>query len=82
MKPTVLDVLPLVRAIYKRHVTGCCLHILTDDGNVENQDAQFCLEQARASGHADCLAAAELLAQMTKTQRLKVSRSAPREASE
>lgn len=31
-RPTVPDVLPLVRAIYERHCAGCCLHIVTDDG--------------------------------------------------
>lgn len=72
MKPTVPDVLPLVRAVYARHCAGCCLHILTDDGNVCQDDADYCLQRAQETGHADCLAAAELLVQMSPTQRRKV----------
>jgi hypothetical protein len=71
-RPTVPEVLPLVRAIYERNGVGCCLHILTDDGNVDNGSAQFCLETAKARGHADCIAAAEMLVKMSKTQRSNV----------
>lgn len=73
MKPTLPEVLPLVRAVYQRHVAGCCLHILTDDGNVGDDDAQFCLNKARDSNHADCIAAAEMLVRMSRTQRRKVA---------
>lgn len=71
-RPTVPDVLPLVRAVYARHAAGCCLHILTDDGNVDDAHADFCLAAARERGHADCLSAALMLVAMTKTQRAKV----------
>jgi hypothetical protein len=74
-KPTVPDVLPLVNAVYARHCAGCCLHILTDDGNVDNDHAAFCLTSAQERGHADCLAAAEMLVQMSRTQRRKVYRT-------
>ena len=72
IRPSVPDVLPLVRMVYARHCAGCCLHVLTDDGNCEDESAQFCLQIARESGHADCLAAAEALALMSWTQRRKV----------
>ena len=72
MKPTVKDVIPLVRAIYSRHAAGCCLHILTDDGNVKQIDVDFCLTRARQAGHPDCQRAAELLAQMSQTQRRRI----------
>ena len=73
-RPTVPDVLPLVNAVYRRNPLGCCLRILTDDGNVEKYHAAFCVDQARESGHTDCLQAAEMLAKMTRTQRLQVYR--------
>jgi hypothetical protein len=73
-RPTVPGVLPIVRAIYERHCAGCCLHILTDDGNVEDEWATGCLQTARERGHADCISAAEMLVQMTKTQRMRVYR--------
>lgn len=72
-RPTVPDVLPLVWAVYARHSAGCCLHILTDDYNCDNDDAAFCLERAVERGHGDCEAAARALVQMSKTQRLKVA---------
>lgn len=74
MKPTVPEVLPLVKALYERSCVGCCLHILLDDGNVKDHHAQFCLEWARKEGHADCIELAEKIVQMTQTQRLKLYR--------
>ena len=71
-RPTVPDVIPLVREIYRSHAVGCCLHILTDDGNVSNSDAQFCLDWAIEQGHPLCQRAAEMLVQMTRTQRWRV----------
>src|SRR6185369_16413008 len=74
-KPTVPEVLPLVQSIYSRHSGGCCLHIVTDDGNVEDDHVAFCLKYAKEQGHPDCVTAAELLLRMTKTQRRKIYRS-------
>jgi hypothetical protein len=71
-RPTVPQVLPLVNAVYERHCAGCCLHILTDDCNVEDDHADYCLTQARERDHADCIAAAELLVRMTETQRREI----------
>lgn len=71
-RPTVPEVMPFVRSIYQRNGVGCCLHIVIDDGNVGDQSVQFCLEQAQAAGHEDCIAAAEMLLAMSKTQRSKV----------
>ena len=71
-RPTVPEVMPLVKAIYRRHSGGCCLHIVTDDGNVENGHVDFCLRRSRELGHADCIEVAEMLTLMTQTQRLKV----------
>lgn len=71
-RPKVPDVLPLVRAIYERHCAGCCLHIITDDCNTEQECADHVLERAREQGHEDCLRAAVMLQQMTETQRREV----------
>ncbi len=74
-RPTVPDVMPLVQAVYARHAAGCCLHVMIDDGNVADVFATGALVEAYARGHADCIAAAEILAQMTTTQRRKVAGS-------
>jgi hypothetical protein len=75
-KPTVPEVLPLVQALYARWDggAGCCMHILLDDTNVDDDSARFCLQRARETGHPDCLALGELLVRMSKTQRRKLAR--------
>lgn len=72
-RPTVPDVLPLLEAIYADHPAGCCLHILTDDYNVDDGHARFCLQEAIESDHPTCISAAEMLLRMTETQRLRAS---------
>ena len=73
-RPKVPDVAELVRAVYDRAGggVGCCLHILTDDGNVRESDAAWVLEHAQERGHPDCIAAARALAAMTVSQRRRV----------
>lgn len=75
-RPTVPEVLPLVRAVYQRHCAGCCAHVVIDDGNVDQEFTESSLERARELGHADCIALCEALVQMTPTQRRKLSRLA------
>jgi hypothetical protein len=72
MKPTVTDAYPLVQKIYERSCVGCCLHVVLDDGNIENDHVQFCLEEAQKKRHAECLELAEMLLLMSKTQRRKI----------
>jgi hypothetical protein len=76
-RPTVPDVLPLIRAIYAKPegVCGCCLHIVTDDYNCEQSSIDYCLEYARERGHQDCIRLAEMLSAMTITQRTKAART-------
>lgn len=71
-KPTVPEVLPLVRALYDRHSAGCCLHVVLDDGNVADAFIPGAVELATELGHADCLELARLLKQMSPTQRRKL----------
>jgi hypothetical protein len=71
-KPTVPEVLPMVKELYKRHGVGCCLHVCIDDGNVEDRSVQFCLDFAKQKGCTDCILLAETLLKMSKTQRMKL----------
>lgn len=73
-RPTVTDVLPLVRALYasEQGVCGCCLHIVLDDGNLEFECKWFCWEQATQMKHKNCERLAVLLLQMTPTQLRKI----------
>ncbi len=80
-KPTVPEVLPLVHRLYDEddvctRDAGCVgghLHIVLDDDNGEDGCVAFCLEEARKDGCATCLRLAELLMQMSRTQRLKLA---------
>lgn len=71
-KPTVPEVLPLVRALYVRSATGCCAHILLDDENVGRDNAIFCLNYAEEQKHPDCIELCEKLVLMSPTQHLKI----------
>lgn len=64
----------LLDRIYARHAAGCCLHIVTDDGNVRDRDVIFCFNLALQNCHDDCLEAAWILATFSKTRRRKVTR--------
>lgn len=72
MKLTVDRVLPHVLELYRHHSAGCCLHIVLDDGNVQDHSVQFCAEKAKQVGHLQCFALANRLLKMTKTQRTKL----------
>jgi hypothetical protein len=74
-RPTVPEVLPLVRALYAREggSVGCCLHIVLEDGNFEDGNVQHCYEYAIERGHEDCRVLAGILLLMSKTQRKKLS---------
>lgn len=74
MKPTVPEVLPLVRELYARHAAGCCLHCVLDDGNVEDYFVESAITFASKEGCQDCLDLAMLLFRMSKTQRWKLYR--------
>ncbi len=67
--PTVPEVRPLVRALHARHSAGCCLHVVLDDGNIDDRSVRFCLDNAK---HVDCKELASILMDMSRTQRKKL----------
>lgn len=74
MKPTVPEVLPLVRDYYAGAWGrgGGVLHIFLEDGNHLDSDIQYCLDRAREEGDSKAIVICELLLRMSKTQRLKI----------
>jgi len=78
MKPTVPDVIPLIEAYYKKpgNEVGGNLHVVLDDYNIDTASVQFCLDQATAENDADGVKLAEMLLQMSRTQRLKAATKA------
>jgi len=83
-KPTVPEVLPLLREYYLENPTGGAVHIITDDGNTEQGHADWCVEWAASREFCPyCdhpgphhLAIAKLLQRCSGTQRGKLARLA------
>jgi hypothetical protein len=75
-KPTVPEVLPLVRAYCAKpgNATGGSLHIVLDDGNIEDHHIRYCAEFAEKRGDGEGVELARLLLRMSRTQRNKVYR--------
>lgn len=44
----------LLRELYMRHGTGCCLHVVVDDHNAEDATVDFCIKWAQSRGHTFC----------------------------
>lgn len=75
-KPTVPEVLPLVwhyRDHYEHGGAGGSLHIVLDDGNVEDSHVEFCRQFAIEHGDSEGEKLAEILLRMSKTQRSKLA---------
>ena len=73
-KPTVPEVLPLVRAYYSMPGNGAggSLHVVLDDGNIDDYFVRSCLLSAQESGDAAGAGLAALLLKMSKTQRSRL----------
>lgn len=75
-KPTISEVLPLVRAYYAKpgNDVGGCLHVVLDDGNVADGHVRACMEFAKKQGDAAGVELAQVILRMSKTQRRKLAR--------
>lgn len=74
-KPTLPEVDPIISQLYAtpNGGAGCCLHIVVDDGNIDDDDVAFCVQEAERREHPWCEALARVMLRMSKTQRRKVS---------
>jgi len=74
-KPTIPEVMPLVRAYQAKdgNSVGGSLHIVLGDGNVDDSSVGFCKQYAAERNDLDGVELANVLLQMSKTQRLKIS---------
>jgi hypothetical protein len=73
-KLAIPDVLPLVNAyaLKKGNSLGGVLHLFLSNKNIERSHIEFCLNQAKDKDDTDGAHLANLLLQMSKTQRLKI----------
>lgn len=73
-KPTIPEVLPLVRDYCAKHGGGgISLHVVLDDCNVEDVFVEGAIEDAQERRDEDAEAIAKLLLRMSKTQRRKIA---------
>jgi len=74
MNPKIQKIRELTQALYEEpgKGTGCCLHIVTDDGNIEDSHVNLCVCQAEEKGHTDCLALAKMYRKLTVDARAVV----------
>jgi hypothetical protein len=70
-KPTLPEVIPLVLDYYAKegNCAGGNLHIVLDDGNLQNSSIEYCLKCAEEENDVDGVVLAKLLLLMSHTQR-------------
>jgi hypothetical protein len=62
-------VMLLVAKVLSRDPSGCCLHIVLDDGNTDDSHVEFCRKYADECGHDDCVDVADALLGITQSNR-------------
>ena len=76
-KWTLPEVLPMAREYYSKDDNGVggTLHIVLEDGNVKDDDVEFCIKLAIEKGDKDGEKLGKILLTMSKTQRTKLCTS-------
>lgn len=69
MKEKISEAIKLKKELYRKHPLGCCLHIVLDDGNLEDDDVRHCIGYALNREHSGCLYLAELLLELNEEER-------------
>ncbi|MBX4215763.1 hypothetical protein KW797_02350 [Candidatus Parcubacteria bacterium] len=65
----------LVRSLYARSCVGCCLHVVLDDGNIEDDDVAWSRDLAIERSCQECAVIADLLAEFTDAERWAIYKS-------
>jgi hypothetical protein len=63
-------------AYYELNPTWGSLHIVLDDGNIENGHVEFCAQYAIENGDIEGALLATILSAMTKSQRSRIGKKA------
>ena len=73
-KPTIPEVAELFARYYEQpgNAVWGSLHIVLDDGNVDDSNVVFCIGEAEQRGDDEGKRLAEILLRMSKTQRRKL----------
>lgn len=74
-KLTISDVKDRFKRYYEENPTWGSLHIVLEDGNISDNNVNFCISVAKINKDIEGEKLAKLLLQMSKTQRLKLPSS-------
>lgn len=72
--PNLPLVAPLVVAFYQNEPAGGGLHVVLDDGNIEDDSVRYCVNQAAKEGDAPAELLGRVLLLMSRTQRIELYR--------
>ncbi len=74
-KPTLPEVIPLMRAYAAKEGNECggSLHVVLDDGNVNDSHVKFCIQYAKDNNDPGGVKLGETLLSMSKTQRRELA---------
>lgn len=72
-KPKLEDVRDRFLAYLARHVAWGSLHVAFDDGNIDDEAVEVCLEHALRDGDDEGAALARILLQLTEDERLELA---------
>ena len=72
-KPTIPEVAVRFRAYHLEHPTWGALHIVLEDGNLEDNHVVYCRVFALELGDEEGAELAMILSRMSQTQRAKIS---------
>ena len=76
-KKTVPEVMPLIIDYYSKEENGAggSLHIVLNDGNIDDDSIIWCINYAKEKGDKDGVKLGKILLGMSKTQRRKIYNS-------
>lgn len=72
-RPTVDQFMDVARSYIEANPIGGALHIVVDDGNLEDSSVAFCIDFALKEGDGYGAALALLMLHMSKTQRGRIA---------
>lgn len=56
--------------LYQEASAGCCLHVVVDDGNIDDASVNFCVEYAEREGHTFCRNLGRMIQQLPVSERI------------
>jgi len=71
------EILELAAEYYQDYCTGGALHIVLDDGNIEDEHIEWCIKEAKIAGDKEAVELGEALLTLTIKQRYEIRECYP-----